>query len=128
MHGDLVKHEAAITEYADTTIFIPELDKEGAEVPPSWFGLNPEEGEDLAEDIASSDEGEEHEDEDGEDIAADDRATSRPQPNQASTSEPWEDAPTAAGADQAKSHQSSTPPTGASASADPPASPAAPLA
>ena len=37
---------------------------------PSWFGLNSEEGEDSAEEIASSDEGEEDEDEEGEDGAS----------------------------------------------------------
>ena len=60
-----LRHRAvAISEYTDTNIFLPELDEAGAEVPPNWFGLNPEGGEDSVEEIASSDEGEEEEDED----------------------------------------------------------------
>ena len=55
---DLTHRAAAIAEYANTSIFIPELDEEGAEVPCNWFGLNPEGSEDSAEEIASSDEGE----------------------------------------------------------------------
>nr|XP_020151478.1 uncharacterized abhydrolase domain-containing protein DDB_G0269086-like [Aegilops tauschii subsp. strangulata] len=57
---------AAITEFTDTAVFVPELDDDGAEVLPNWVGLNPEEGEDSTKEIASSDEGEEDEDEDEE--------------------------------------------------------------
>jgi hypothetical protein len=64
VEGDLVKRAAAIAEYADTSIFVPELAEDGAEEPPEWFGLNPEDGEDSAEVIDSSDEGEDEEEED----------------------------------------------------------------
>ena len=33
--GVLTQCAAAIVEYANTTVFIPELDEEGAEVPPN---------------------------------------------------------------------------------------------
>nr|XP_020173266.1 plectin-like [Aegilops tauschii subsp. strangulata] len=111
----LTQRAAAIAEYADTIVFIPELDEEGAVVPPKWFGLNPEDGKDSAEEITSSDEGEDEEDKDGEDIAPDDGADSRPRPDQASTNE----SPTAADADQAETHRSAAPPPGTSTSADP---------
>ena len=35
----LLKHVAAITEYTDTSIFVPERSEDGEEVPPEWFGL-----------------------------------------------------------------------------------------
>ena len=66
MEDDLVKRAAAIAEYTNTSIFIPERAENGAEAPPEWFGLNPEDGEDSAEVIDSSDEGEDEEDEEGE--------------------------------------------------------------
>jgi hypothetical protein len=124
----LTQRMAAIAEYADTTVFIPELDEEGAEVLPNWFGLNPGDAGDSAVEIASSDEGEDEEDEDGEDDAPDDTADSQPQPDQASTNEPRATAPTAAGGDQAETLQSAAPPSGAAASANPSDPPAAPLA
>ena len=64
----LVKRAAAIAEYTDTGIFIPKLAENGTEVPPEWFGLNPEEGEDSAEVIDSSgkEEGEEEEEDEEE--------------------------------------------------------------
>ena len=45
---DLVKRAAAIAEYTNTNIFIPELAENGAEAPPEWFGLNPEDDDDSA--------------------------------------------------------------------------------
>ena len=62
MEDDLVKCAAAIAEYTDTSVFIPERAEDGAEAPPECFGLNPEDGEDSAEEIDSSDEGEDEED------------------------------------------------------------------
>ena len=35
----LYHRAATITEYTDTSVFLPELDEAGAEVPPNWFGL-----------------------------------------------------------------------------------------
>ena len=87
--------------------------------------LNSAVGEDSAEEIASSDEGEEDEDEEGEDVAPDDGATRQPQPYQASTSKPRETASTAADAYHPPVGCS---PADASASADLSTSPAAPLA
>jgi len=40
----LVKRAAAIVEYTDTSIFVPERAEEGEEVPSEWFGLNPDYG------------------------------------------------------------------------------------
>nr|XP_020178799.2 uncharacterized protein LOC109764369 [Aegilops tauschii subsp. strangulata] len=42
----LYHRAAAIAEYTDTSVFLPELDEEGAEVPPNWFGLILVDGED----------------------------------------------------------------------------------
>ena len=75
---DLTQRAAAIADYTDTTEFVPELNKESAEVPPNWFGLNPEYGEDSVEEIASSDEGEDEEGEDGEDDAPESGAGGQP--------------------------------------------------
>ena len=46
VEDDLVKRAAAIAEYTNTSVFIPERPENGAEAPPEWFGLNPEDGED----------------------------------------------------------------------------------
>ena len=69
VEDDLVKRAAAIADYTDTSIFIPELVGEGAEAPPEWFGLNPKDNEDSVEVIDSSDEGEDAEDEESEEDA-----------------------------------------------------------
>ena len=119
---------AAITEYTDTGIFLPELGEAGAEVPPNWFRLNKEGDEDSVEEIASSDEGEEEEDEDGEDDAPDGEDDGRPQPDQVSTNEQRIGEPTAANADQAEANLAAVPPPRASTSADPSDPAAAPLA
>ena len=50
----LVKCAAAIAEYTDTSIFVPEGSEDGKKVPPEWFGMNPNYGEDSAEVIGSS--------------------------------------------------------------------------
>ena len=55
VEDDLVKRAASIAEYTDTSIFVPERVENGAEAPPEWFGLNPEDGEDSAEVIDSGD-------------------------------------------------------------------------
>ena len=46
---DLVRRAASIAEYTDTSIFVPERSEDGEEVPPEWFGMNPDYGEDSAE-------------------------------------------------------------------------------
>ena len=38
VEGELVRRVAAIAEYTDTGVFIPELSENGAEAPPEWFG------------------------------------------------------------------------------------------
>ena len=68
------------------------------------------------------------EDEDDEDDALDDGAGGRPQPDQVSTKEPCFTVPIAAGADQAKTSQLATPPSGVAVSANLPDPPATPLA
>ena len=127
---ELYHRAAAIAEYTDTSVFLPELNEEGAEAPPNWFGLNPEGGEDLVEEIASNDEGEEEEDkdEDGRDDASDDGGDSQCHPDQISPNGRHADELTAAGADQAEIDQATAPPRGASTSADPSDPAAAPLA
>ena len=82
---DLYRCAASIAEYTDTSVFLPELTKEGTEAPPNWFGLILVDGEDSVEEIASSDEGEEEEDEDDKDDAPDDGDDGRPHPDQVST-------------------------------------------
>ena len=73
-----------------------------ASQPEEWFRLNPAEGEDSAEEIASSDGGEEEEGEDGEDVVPDSEATSPAQPDRASSNEARASAPSAGGGDHAE--------------------------
>ena len=117
-----------IAEYTDTSTFAPEVDDAGVAQPEEWFGLNPTEGEDSAEEIASSDGGEEEEGEDGEDVVPDREATSPPQPDRASSNEACASAPPARGDDHAETCQPATPPAGTAVSTDLPDSPVAPLA
>ncbi|XP_044363095.1 uncharacterized protein [Triticum aestivum] len=116
----LVKRAVAIAEYTDTSIFIPERSEDGEEVPPEWFGMNPDYGEDSAEVIGSSVE-EEGEAEDGGDTEApEDGADGQPQLDRASSNEPCATKPTAARGNQAKTAQPAAPTPGAAASFDPP--------
>ena len=114
----LVKRAAAIAEYTDTSVFVPERSEDGEEVPPEWFGMNSDYGEDSAEVIGSSaeEEGEAEEPEDG--------ADDQPQLDRASSNEPRATDPTAAGGDQAETSQPAAPMPGAGASSDPPNPPA----
>jgi len=54
VEDDLVKRAAAIAEYTDTSVFVPERVENGDGAPLEWFGLNPNDGEDSAEVIDSS--------------------------------------------------------------------------
>ena len=83
----IIQRALAIAEYTDTSAFSPEVDDAGVAQLEEWFGLNPAEGEDSAEEIAFSDEGEEEEGEDDEDAAPDGEATSPPQPDRASSND-----------------------------------------
>ena len=57
----LVARAAAIADYADTSIFVPDRDEDGREAPPEWFGMNP----DYDEEGEAEDEGETEAPEDG---------------------------------------------------------------
>ena len=117
---DLVRRAAAIAEYTNTSVFVPELAENGAQVPPEWFGLNPEDDEDSAEIIDSSNEGEDEVDKEGEEDAPEVGADGQPQLDRASNNELRSSAPTAAGGGQEETDQSSTPPTGTADSANQP--------
>ena len=110
--GNLVKRAAAIADYTDTSVFVPELVDDGAEAPLEWFGLNPEDSKDSAEVIDSSDEGEEVEDEESDEDAPEVGADSQPHPDRASSNDPRSSVPTTAGGDQAETDQPFAPPTG----------------
>nr|XP_020164909.1 uncharacterized protein LOC109750353 [Aegilops tauschii subsp. strangulata] len=124
---DLQIRASVIAEYTNTGIFVPELNENGVEAPPEWFGLNPDDGEDSTEVIDSSDEGEGEEDEDDEDGAREVGADGQPQHDRASSNKPRASTPTIAENRQAKTRQPTTPPAGAPDSTNLPDSPAAPL-
>ena len=120
VEDDLVKRAAAIAEYTNTNIFIPELAENGAEAPLEWFGLNPEDGEDSAEVIDSSDKGEDDEEEESKEEAPEVEADGQPQLDRTSSNEPRLSEPTAAEGDQAETDQPAAPPTGTTDSTIPP--------
>ena len=91
--------EGVTTEYTNTGDFIPKLNENGAEVPPEWFGLNPADSEDSAEEIASSDEREDKEDEEDEDDAPEVGVDGQPRVDRASSTEPRARTSTAAEGD-----------------------------
>ena len=55
----IIQRASAIADFTDTSAFAPEVNEDGVAQPEEWFGLNPADGEDSAEEIDSSDEGEE---------------------------------------------------------------------
>ena len=116
----LVKHAAAIAEYTDTSIFVPERSEDGEEVPPEWFGMNPDYGEDSAEVIGSSIEEEDKAEDEGEAEAPEDGADGQPQSDRASSNEPRATDPTTARGDQAETSWPTAPTIDAGASSDPP--------
>ena len=126
VEGELIKRAAAIAEYTDTRFFIPESAEDGTEAPPECFGLNPEDGEDSAEVINSSDEGEDEEDEEGEEEAPEVEADGQPHLDRASSNEPCPSKPAATEGDQAETDQPAAPPTGTTDSTVPPNPSAAP--
>ena len=123
---DLTKRAATIAEYTNTNVFVPELAENGAEAPPEWFWLNPEDGEDSAEVIDSSDEGEDEEDEESEEEAPEVGADGQPQLDRASSNEPRPSELAATRGDQAETDQPAAPPTGTTDSIVPPNPSAAP--
>ena len=111
----IIQRASAMADFTDTSAFAPEVNEDGIAHPEEWFGLNPADGEDSAEEIDSSDEGEGEEGEDDEDAAPDGEATSPPQPDRASSND-------------AETRQPVTPPAGTATSANLPNSPVVPLA
>ena len=120
MEDALVAHAAAIADYADTSIFVPERSEDGEEVPPEWFGMNPDYGEDSAEVIGSSTEEEDEAEDRSETEAPEDGADGQPQLDRASSNEPRPTGPTAAGGDQAETAQPTPPVRDTVVSSDPP--------
>ena len=120
VEGALIERAVAIAEYTDTSVFVPERAEGGEEVPPEWFGMNPEYGEDSAEVIDSSTEEEDEAEAEGEAEVPEDGAGGQPQLDRASSNEPHVTDPTAAGGDQAETAQPSAPTPDAAASSDPP--------
>ena len=116
----LVKCAAAIAEYTDTSIFVPERSEDGEEVPPEWFGMNPNYGEDSAEVIGSSVEEEDEAEDGGEAEAPEDGADGQPQPDRASSNEPRQEKTTAVGGDQTETAQPTAPAPDTAVSSDPP--------
>ena len=116
----LVKHATAIAEYTDTSIFVPERSEDGEEVPPEWFGMNPDYGEDSAEVIGSSVEEEGEAEDGGETEVPEGGAGDQPQLNHASSNEPRPTEPAAAGDDQAETVRPTAPTPDTVVSSDPP--------
>ena len=126
VEGALVERAAAIAEYTDTSVFVPERAEGGEEVPPEWFGMNPEYGEDSAEVIDSSTEEEGEAEDEGETEVPEGGAGDQPQLDRASSNEPRPTGPTAAGGDQAETAQPTPPAPDTAVSSDPPNPSAAP--
>ena len=124
----IAQRASTIAECTDISVFAPEINDDGVAQPEEWFGLDPAAGEDSAEEIASSDEGEDDEGEEGEDVEPAGEAASQPQPDRASSNEARASAPSAGGGDHAEVRQPATPPAGTAVSTDLPDSPVAPLA
>ena len=124
----IAQRASTIAEGTDISVFAPEFNDDGAAQPEEGFGLDPAAGEDSAEEIASSDEGEDDEGEEGEDIEPAGEAASQPQPDRASGNKACASAPSAGGGDHAEVRQPATPPAGTAVSTDLPDSLVSPLA
>ena len=97
VEGALVERAAAIADYTDTSVFVPEWAAGGEEVPPEWFGMNPEYGEDSAEVIDSSTKEEGEAEDEGETEVPEGGAGDQPQLDRASSNEPRPEKAAAAG-------------------------------
>ena len=126
VEGTLIERAVAIAEYTDTSVFVPEQAKGGEEVPPEWFGMNPEYGEDSVEVIDSSTEEEDEAEDEGEAEVPEGGAGGQPQLDRASSNEPRPSEPAATEGGQAETDQPATPPTATADSSDPPNPSAAP--
>ena len=120
MEGALVERAAAIADYTDTSVFIPERAEGGEEVPPEWFGMNPKYGEDSAEVIDSSTEEEGEAEDEGEMEMPEVGAGDQPQLDRASSNEPRREKAAAAGGDQTETAQPTAPAPNTAISTDPP--------
>ena len=119
VEGALIERAAAIAEYTDTSVFVPERTEGGEEAPPDWFGMNPEYGEDSAEVIDSSAEEEDEAEDGGEAEAPEDGAGGQPQLDRASSNKLRQEKATAAGGDQAETAQPTAPAPDTAVSSDP---------
>ena len=128
MRPAIAQCASTIAECTDISAFAPEINDDGVAQSEEWFGLDPTAGEDSAEEIASSDEGEDDEGEEGEDVKPADEAASQPQLDCASSNEACASAPSAGGGDHAEVRQPATPPASTAVSTDLPDLPVAPLA
>ena len=79
---------------------------DGEEVPPEWFGMNPDYGKDSAEVIDSSTEEEDEVEAEGEAEVPEDGAGGQPQLDRASSNEPRREKATTAGGDQTETARS----------------------
>ena len=122
VEAKLINRAAAIADFTDTSVFVLEVFEEGGEAPQEWFGLNPEDNQDSAEVIDSSDEGEYGEEEDDEEEEEDEEsdvdlpevgADGQPQPNRASSNEPCTEVLPATRGIQVGAAQPPVPPTDA---------------
>ena len=121
VEAELINRAAAIADFTDTSVFVPEVVEEGGEAPQEWLGLNPEDSEDSAEVIDSSDEGEDGKEEEEEEEEDEESnvdlpevgADGQPQPDRASSNEPCTKVPTATEGVQVGADQPSVPPTDA---------------
>ena len=119
VEGALIERAAAIAEYMDTNVFVPERAEGGKEVPPECFRMNPEYGEDSAEVIDSSTEEEDEAEAEGEAEVPEDGAGGQPQLDRASSNEPLQEKATAAGGDQTETAQLAAPAPDTAVSSDP---------
>ena len=119
VEGALVERAAAIAEYMDTSVFVPEQAEGGEDVPPEWFGMNPEYGKDSAEVIDSSTEEEGEAEDEGETEVPEGGAGDQPQLDRASSNEPRREKATAAGGDQTETAQLAAPAPDTAISSDP---------
>ena len=124
----IAQRASTIAECTDISVFAPEIDDDGVAQPEEWFRLNPAVGEDSADEIASSDEGEDDEEKDGEDVKPAGGTTGRPQADRASSNEARGSAPSAGGGDQAEVRQPTAPSAGTTISANQSGSSVAPPA
>ena len=120
VEGALIERAVAIADYTDTSVLVPERAAGGEEVPPEWFRMNPDFGEDSAEVIDSSIEDDGEADDEGNMEVPEEGAGGQPQLDRASSNEPRPEKATAVGGDQTETAQPAAPAPDAAVSSDPP--------